>query len=222
MKRRLILMAKQPIPGHTKTRLLPVLSAEAAAALYECFLQDKIAQMRQVKNVEWAIAYHPAEARAYFADLAPDFTLIQQEGADLAERLRSVFGQSFDQGIDHAVAIDSDTVTLPPDYLQQAVDWLDDPSIDVTIGGCEDGGYYAIGMKCPHPTLFEVEMSTPYVLQDTLVQAEKADLKVYLLPKWYDVDTPTDLQRLASEVDENSATGQFLMRKKVRSCGYCW
>lgn len=205
MQRLLILMAKQPIPHHTKTRLLPMLEPEQAAALYECFLRDKIAAMRQVPDCAYAIAYTPVAADAYFAALAPDFVLYLQEGATLAERLKNVVRCAFQAGYQQVMPIDGDSVTLPPQYLAQGFDGLADLSIDVVLGPSDDGGYYGIGLKAPHDCVFDVEMSTPTVSRDTIRQAEKNQLRVYLLPEWYDIDTPDDLDRLRQELTMNPA-----------------
>jgi glycosyltransferase A (GT-A) superfamily protein (DUF2064 family) len=71
----------------------------------------------------------------------------------------------------------------------------------VVLGPCEDGGYYLIGLKRPQPRLLrDVQMSTPYVVRDTLVLAEQIGLKVTLLPTWYDVDTVAELDRLRAEL----------------------
>ena len=63
IKKVLLVVAKRPAPGRTKTRLTPPLTPEQAAALYECFLQDTLAIMRQVPGhvpgVEPVIAYYP-------------------------------------------------------------------------------------------------------------------------------------------------------------------
>jgi glycosyltransferase A (GT-A) superfamily protein (DUF2064 family) len=68
-------------------------------------------------------------------------------------------------------------------------------------------------MKSRHATLFEVTMSTPNVLRDTLARADKAGLRAECLPQWYDVDQPEDLLRLASELSgKKSATADFLAR----------
>ena len=83
----LLVVAKRPAPGRTKTRLSPPLSPEQAAALYECFLKDTLGIMRAVAGVQPAIAYLPQDAAAYFAELAPDFELILQQGPDLGCRL---------------------------------------------------------------------------------------------------------------------------------------
>ena len=83
----LLVIAKRPTPGRTKTRLTPPLTTEQAAALYECFLVDTLDLARRVPDTDRLIAFLPAEARAYFAALAPDFELVLQEGAGLGERL---------------------------------------------------------------------------------------------------------------------------------------
>ncbi len=205
MQRLLILMAKQPIPHHTKTRLLPMLNPEQAAALYDCFLRDKIAAMRQVPDCAYAIAYTPATAHTYFTGLAPDFVLYLQDGATLDERLKNVVRCAFLSGYQQVMPIDGDSVTLPPPYLARGFDVLTDPSVDVVLGPSDDGGYYGIGLKVPHDCVFDVEMSTPTVSRDTIRQAEKNQLRVYLLPEWYDIDTPDDLDRLRQELAANPA-----------------
>ena len=60
----LLVVAKRPAPGRTKTRLTPPLSPEQAAALYECFLRDTLDLVRRLPDVAPAIAYLPAEERA--------------------------------------------------------------------------------------------------------------------------------------------------------------
>ena len=80
-------MAKAPLAGQVKTRLCPPLSLGQAVVLYRAFLFDKIAQVRTLAAARPAIAYTPASGEDFFADLAPDFTLIVQQGAELGERL---------------------------------------------------------------------------------------------------------------------------------------
>lgn len=208
-KRLIVVMAKQPIAGQTKTRLMPPLTGEQAAEFYTCLLQDKFAQMRQVTDAQPGIAYWPSEARAFFAEFAPGFTLIAQEGANLGERLANMMAAAFDMGYEQVMALDGDTPTLPPAYLQAGFDKLDDPAVDLTLGPTEDGGYYAIAMKELHRTVFDVEMSTPRVFEDTLAQVQAADLNVETLDVWHDVDRPADLQRLKAELAANGRVQSF-------------
>jgi glycosyltransferase A (GT-A) superfamily protein (DUF2064 family) len=74
------LLAKAPRAGEVKTRLCPPLSAKEAADLYRCFLLDKIAQVKALRETSPAIAYTPAEGRIVFEELAPGFALVLQRG----------------------------------------------------------------------------------------------------------------------------------------------
>jgi rSAM/selenodomain-associated transferase 1 len=200
MHRSLLVVAKRPAAGQTKTRLCPPLTGEAAAALYACFLRDTLDLMRQAPDVGRGIVYLPEAALDYFSALAPDMQLSLQRGAGLGERLDHLLTAALEAGACQAVVMDSDSPTLPVEYLVQAFDALSGPN-DVVLGPCEDGGYYLIGLKRPQPRLLrDVQMSTPYVVRDTLALAEQLGLRVTLLPTWYDVDTAAELDRLRAEL----------------------
>jgi rSAM/selenodomain-associated transferase 1 len=200
--RALIVMAKEPLPGGTKTRLCPPLSDQQAADLYRCFLLDTLELMQRVESVQPVVSYLPDEAVSFFRTLAPpDFELIPQVGADLGERLDNVLTHFLENGYRQAVVMDSDSPSLPLDYVRHAFRELDDPDVDVVLGPCEDGGYYLIGLKSPRPVLFRgVAMSTSTVMAETLARAEQQGLRVACLPRWYDVDTYEDLVRLIDEL----------------------
>jgi len=196
----LLTMAKRPSPGQTKTRLTPPLSPTRAAALYDSFLRDTLDLMRQVPGVQPVIAYSPPAGRAYFAQLAPDFELVLQTGPDLGARLDNVLNHYLSLGYERVVMMDSDSPTLPVAYLEAAFDELVG-DVDVTLGPCDDGGYYLIGLRRPAPPLFRaVQMSTPNVVADTLAVAAAEGLQVKLLPAWYDIDDAISLERLAAEL----------------------
>lgn len=200
MQNVLLVVAKQPAPGQTKTRLCPPLNSQQAADLYECFLYDTLAIMRAVPGVTPKIVYLPQDAHNYFRDLAPDMGLSQQRGESLGERLDNLLKDVLLQGADKAVVINSDSPTLPPEYLVQAFDKLS--AADVVLGPTLDGGYYLIGMKEPYPSLLRnVQMSTQTVLQDTLDLARRTGVSTALLPEWYDVDTIDDLYRLKNDIN---------------------
>jgi uncharacterized protein len=196
----LIVVSKRPSPGLTKTRLASALSPEQAAALYECFLKDTLEIMRQVPGVKLEIAFLPENEREYFSRLAPGFGLHLQEGADLGERLDHALQHFLKQNNSQVVIMDSDSPTLPPEYISQAFAKLNEGA-DVVLGPCDDGGYYLIGLKQPAPRLLrEVQMSTPNVTQETLALAAEEGLKVHLLPIWYDIDEISSLRRLVDEL----------------------
>ena len=199
MNNALFVVAKQPAPGQTKTRLCPPLDGATAAALYSHFLADTLEIMRQVPGVQRGIAYLPHDAEGYFHRLAPDMHLVPQQGDTLGERLDHLIAGSLQAGATRVVVMDSDSPTLPAAYVAQAFASLD--HADAVFGPCRDGGYYLVGMRRPHPRLLrEVTMSTPHVLADTLALAEATGAQVALLPAWYDVDTAAELEELQAEM----------------------
>ncbi len=199
----LLVVAKRPASGRTKTRLTPPLSQAQAAALYECFLQDTLNLIRQTPNVQPVIAYLPPETQAYFAQLAPDFEHIQQRGADLGARLDNALSDYLKLGYQRVAIMNSDGPSLPVSYLIDAFEVLAGEA-DVVLGPCDDGGYYLIGLKRPAPRLLrEVRMSTPNVTADTLALAAEEGLKVEMLPTWYDIDDVDSLARLVAELVES-------------------
>lgn len=215
----LLVVAKQPSAGQTKTRLCPPLTGESAAELYEHFLRDTLEIMRRVPDVQRSIVYLPEAAEPYFRQLAPDMTLTRQQGESLGERLDHLLSAALTAGAERAVVMDSDSPTLPAAFVAQAFDRLEE--VDVVLGPCRDGGYYLIGVRTPQPRLLrEVPMSTPTVLRDTIALADELGLRVALLPEWYDVDTVAELNHLRAEVallDHNIAA-------HTRAClaQLCW
>lgn len=220
MKDVLVIVAKRPAPGQTKTRLCPPLSPMEAAELYERFLRDTLSVARSVPAVDRMVAYTPDEAEGYFREVAPDFHLAPQVGGDLAERLDHILTHCLRRGWERVLAMGSDIPTLPAAYAVRALRALD--HYDMALGPCDDGGYYAISVKRPAPHLFTgLRMSTDAVLRDTMVRAREADWSVFLLPAWYDVDTPADLARLRAELaalppDQAPHTREFFARRPNR------
>lgn len=195
------IMAKAPRAGEVKTRLCPPFSTTEAAELYRCFLLDKIGQVRMLTKASPAIAYTPEEGRIFFEEFAPGFVLLPQRGPDLGSRLANTFAQLFAQGYGAAMAIDSDTPTLPPLYLQQAIDLIATPGVDLVLGPSEDGGYYLIGLRKLYRDLFEdMAWSTAEVMPETIRRAETQGLRVACLPTWFDIDTADDLERLQASL----------------------
>lgn len=201
MNRVLIVVAKEPRPGRTKTRMVPPLSHEQAADLYRCLLSDTLQVMQRVNGVQHVLAYAPPEAEPFFRRFVPPgFALIAQHGQNLGERLDHVLRAHLESGYGQVVVMNSDSPTLQPNYLQQAFEHLDRAEVDVVLGPTEDGGYYLIGLKRPCAALFDVEMSTPTVLQETLELARAQGLTCACLPAWYDIDNRQDLERLRREL----------------------
>ena len=77
-------------------------------------------------------------------------------------------------------------------------------SVDLVFGPSDDGGYYLVGQRCLEPGLFrDIPWGTADVLAATLARLDPG--RVALLPSWYDVDRPDDLERLRRELDAGAA-----------------
>ena len=195
-------MAKAPLPGQVKTRLCPPCTLEEAAELYRCFLLDTFELAARLQGITVTVAYFPSEVEETFkAMVPPAFGLMSQKGRDLEEKMNNAFERLFALGYKQIVLIGADIPTLPPAYIVKAFALLAQEETDLVLGPSADGGYYLIGMKAPHPELFQrVAMGTERVLAQTLERARRANLRVSLLPPWYDVDTRDDLERLRAEL----------------------
>jgi rSAM/selenodomain-associated transferase 1 len=198
-----VIMAKAPVPNEVKTRLIPPLKPEEASYLYQNFLLDKIEQVKSIEARRF-ISYTPETSEAFFRSIMPSgFSLINQAGANLGERLVNISSGLFEQGAEKVVMLDSDTPNLPTDHIREALSRLD--KVDVVLGPCEDGGYYLIGMRSFIPELFMgIPWSTSRVAELTIRKAQELGLTVSLLHGWYDVDTAIDLKRLKKDLDSPS------------------
>lgn len=198
----LAVMAKAPKAGKVKTRLIPPLTLDEAAALNACFLRDTFANIGEVEGAKGVVVYTPRGEEAAFSGIVPaDFVMLAQRGDAFGERLCAAAADLLGCGFGACCLIDSDSPTMPHAALQHAANVLMAPGDRVVLGPTADGGYYLIGLKSAHADLFEnISWSTPEVFEETVARAECAALDVTLLPRWYDVDDGATLERLCGEL----------------------
>jgi rSAM/selenodomain-associated transferase 1 len=196
----LIIIAKEPQVGSTKTRLTPPLKPSQAAALFEALLEDTIDLAASIEGSDLAVAVTPPESIEYFEGKTPEGTiLLPVTCTDIGDCLKQVFTELFNRGYPKVLAFNSDGPSLPSEYIHQAIELLD--FHDVVFGPSDDGGYYLVGLKEPHAGLFsDIQWSTSRVMEQSLARTEAKDLHAALLPEWYDVDVADDLKRLWMEV----------------------
>ena len=202
--RLLIIMAKAPKPGSVKTRLIPGLAPNAVADFYCCLLDDTLTLARSLGDVEVAIMC-PASDVHELAELAGNqASVVAQTGEGLAAALTSVFAhftrnREREDGQRRTIAFNSDSPHLPPSVLEDAFETL--AAHDVVVGPTHDGGYYLVGAKASHPTLFANDgMGTSSALDRLLSRARALGLSVASAPPFYDIDVADDLTRLAEEL----------------------
>lgn len=195
-------MAKAPLAGAVKTRLVPPLTASEAAALNVCFLRDMAANIADVGDADGVVVYTPVGTESAFDGILPQsFRLLAQRGVSLGDRLSNATDDLLSDGHSAVCLINSDSPTLPRAVLERAVGLLANVGDRVVLGGADDGGYYLIGLKQAHRSLFDrIAWSTADVLAHTIERANEIGLSVELLPRWYDVDDAATLQRLCDEL----------------------
>ena len=210
-----IVFVKNPVPGQVKTRLIPHLSSEAAASLYQAFLIDWCDTLSAISAAHRVIAYTPPEGLDTLQTLiGGDPVYIPQHGATLGERLIAAARWACDQGYTKFLFVGSDSPTLPIQYVEHALDLLE--SRDVVIGPSVDGGYYLIGFSrhgasLSIPAIFEgITWSTDVVFRQTLGKIQTINARLGLLPPWYDVDTPAGLQLLSDHLFGMDLAGQSI------------
>jgi uncharacterized protein len=201
----LAVMTKAPRAGQVKTRLTPPLTPEEAAALNTCFLRDTTAAISAAAQEESArgiAVYTPAGAESVYTGILPaEFQLVPQRGTAFGERLVFAMEDLFQLGFASVCLIDSDSPTVPQTAFAKAATILAQPEDAVVLGPSDDGGYYLIGLKKLHRALFDdIAWSSERVLQQTIERAREMNLKVHLLPTWYDVDDRETLHRLCDEL----------------------
>ncbi|HZT42618.1 MAG TPA: TIGR04282 family arsenosugar biosynthesis glycosyltransferase [Chthonomonadaceae bacterium] len=220
----ILVLAKQPVAGQVKTRLCPPLAVEQAAGLAEAFLHDTLANAARIDGAHVLLSHAPPEAAEWFAAQFPEMTCFPQTGGSLGERLVAAFETAWSRGYRRCVAIGADSPDLPPDFLRAAFEALrpGPESADVVLGPAEDGGYTLIGLRAAQPALFQdIPWSTGQVLDRTLAQADALGLRIHLLPEWYDVDTPADLERLRAHLHTASQEICPATRQKLKDLTPC-
>jgi uncharacterized protein len=225
----LVIMAKAPRPGAVKTRLASSLSAETVTDFYCCLLDDTLALARSLEDVEVAIMCPEPDvnqlARLSGSEASGnEVSVVAQKGEGLAAGLTSVFAHFAEDGKRRVIAFNSDSPHLPRSVLEGAFETL--AAHDVVVGPTHDGGYYLVGAKASHPTLFAHDgMGTESALERLLSRARALGLSVGFADRFYDVDIADDLSRLAAELrlaPEKAPRTAAWLREWELASGHSW
>jgi len=201
----IIVMTKVPGFADVKTRLRPLLSEGQCVELARCFLTDTITNLASVFDHR-IIAFTPDEGRDAIEDLVGVGDIcVPQRGSDLGLRLDAAIAEAFEMGFGPVIVIGTDSPTLPPEYLAQALDHLQSRGHGVALGPTDDGGFYLIGVSRQREGIFDgVTWSSDKTCEQTVANIKNiGDVDLLVLPRWYDVDEPDDLARLIAEIDSD-------------------
>jgi rSAM/selenodomain-associated transferase 2/rSAM/selenodomain-associated transferase 1 len=200
-RERLIVFTRYPEPGKTKTRLIPCLGPQGAAALQRRMTEHLLANVRRLRAVRptaLEIRYAGGSRQLMQGWLGAGLMYTPQSNGDLDRRMGRAFNDAFGCGVDAAVIIGTDIPGITAEILHQAFAALQNR--DLVFGPACDGGYYLIGMHNNSfgralPQLFSgIPWGSADVLDLSLKVAAKIGLTVALLEKLQDVDRPEDIR----------------------------
>ena len=191
-----LVVAKAPNSGRSKTRLVPPLSSDEAAALHEALLLDTVDACRE-QAVDVRLLCASEHDASVLHELVPGIPRVVQEGEGLGEALRLGIARHVAEG--PTAIVSSDVPGIPEGAIPRAFGALADGA-DVVVGPAADGGYWLVAMRVAHDEPFQgIPWSTPAVLAATRQRCEKAGLRLVELEQWRDIDTPVDLELIARD-----------------------
>lgn len=204
----LLVVAKAPVPGLAKTRLMKAMSADAAAGIAAAALLDTLAAAARTPVRHRVVAMTGDLSAAARSDevreaLAP-FTVVEQRGDDFATRLVHAHHDSFTGN--PVVQIGMDTPQVTPMLLSSICRTMVDRPGHCVLGPALDGGWWVLGV--PHPRWVEPIGAVPMSQSDTgdLTRhaLEQAGARVLSAEPLRDADELTDLEIVAAQCDPDS------------------
>jgi rSAM/selenodomain-associated transferase 2/rSAM/selenodomain-associated transferase 1 len=199
---RLILFSRYPLPGRTKTRLIPFLGAVGAAELHRHLTERAFRAARSAagrSGMILEVSFEGGTISGMRRWLGSQARYSEQRFGDLGQRMEAAFRRAFQEGCNRVVLFGTDVPGLSASVLDQAMDRLGDR--DVVLGPSRDGGYWLIGLKRPRDLFRDVPWGSGDVLAQTLARIEEKGLSKSLLDPLTDVDTIEDVRRLLPDWD---------------------
>jgi rSAM/selenodomain-associated transferase 1 len=188
----LAVFLKRPRAGEVKTRLIPDLGAGAATALYRVMVEETLRRTAP-RGYGRRLFFSPPGAGPEIESWLRGERCTAQAGTSLGERMARAFDVTFDGGARRTALIGTDLPWITRERVLAALGALEEH--DVVLGPSEDGGYYLVALREPHPELFDgIAWSTPSVYAATLEKARELGLSSFALPEERDIDTLEDVR----------------------------
>jgi uncharacterized protein len=187
------IFAKAPIPGLTKTRLIPIIGAEGAAELQRQLILKTASTALNAELGAVSLWCTPDIRHRLFQDIAAAqaVRLCEQTSGDLGERMHAAFAAAAAP----TLLIGVDCPCLSPDHLRLCAGHLRD-GWDAVFLPAEDGGYVLVGLRRPEPRIFEdIEWGGPTVMAATRQRLLERNLAWQEPETLWDLDRPEDLPR---------------------------
>jgi rSAM/selenodomain-associated transferase 1 len=195
---RVLVFARAPVPGQVKTRLIPALGADGAAALHRRLTEAQLERLCADPIGPIELWTTPDTEHPFFADQARRWPIERylQLGDDLGARMQHAAAQGLTRA-DAVILVGTDCPGLDADYVGAAAERL--CSDDAVLGPAEDGGYVLLGLRRAEPLLFTgIPWGTADVAALTRQRLTKLGWRWSELGALADVDRPEDLSQLAA------------------------
>jgi rSAM/selenodomain-associated transferase 1 len=186
----LMVFAKNPVLGTTKTRLAHSVGDQKALEIYK-FLLQYTAYIALEADCDRQVHY---SSYTDYEDMFPNesFTKTVQPNGELGTRMYRAFEQAFHKGYKKVAMIGSDCYELSTDLIDTALTTLQNTNF--VLGPATDGGYYLLGMRQLEYAIFRnKQWSTPRVYHDTLIDLEVLNYSYAELPVLSDIDYVDDI-----------------------------
>ena len=190
------IMAKAPIPGLAKTRLIPALGAMGAARLQRRLTRMTVTSALDARLGTVTLWCTPDSRHPFFRALQrrTGVNLLVQSSGDLGDRMHTAFRLHCARG--PLLVVGTDCPVLRPEHLRAAAQALI-AGDDAVFHPAEDGGYALVGLRAPQSALFaDMPWSTDRVMPETRARAHAEGLRLREFETLWDVDLPAQLERL--------------------------
>lgn len=192
---KLLVIAKSPVAGRSKTRLCPPCTPEEAASVAEAAIADTLDVCRRVGGAERVLVLEGAAG-----PWAEGYRVIPQRGNGLDERLAHAFADA-GQDADGSLLIGMDTPQVTDRLLARAMETLMQPGIDGVLGPAADGGWWAMGVRTPMGAhVLGIPMSSPETLAHQRARWASLEMRYEDLPELRDIDTFSDAAAVAAMI----------------------
>jgi uncharacterized protein len=199
-RERLILFTRYPEPGTTKTRLIPLLGPEGAAAFQARMSRHAVqtaGRLSAERGVSLEIRHEGGSVGQLRAWLGSRHEYRPQGPGSLGRKMAQSLAAAFDSGAERAVIIGSDIPGIAAADLARGFDAL--RCHDLVFGPTADGGYYAVGATADGfrrgSTFLDerIPWGSSRVLAQSTDAARAKGQRWALLEARDDVDRPEDL-----------------------------
>ncbi len=194
-RNKFIVFTRYPHPGKVKTRLVSALGADGAASLHAAMTAHTLRWADSLSSQKPGILeihFEGGTLSQMKRWLGEDRQYVDQGEGDLGQRMEQAFRVNFQKKYRYVVLVGTDCPQMTAFHVRAAFFSL--KTFDMVIGPSEDGGYYLIGLNRIVPELFvSMDWGTEKVFEKTMERARQRNLRVRVLERLSDVDTPDDL-----------------------------